>query len=123
MRFKLDENLPVSLKILFEAQNHDVLSVQDESLSGCPDRDFYSVCLKEHRCLVSLDLDFSDITRFHPAESAGIVILRPPKNADLRIIGMLMESLLTLASKTSVEGHLWIVEMGHIRVHQTDKEE
>jgi predicted nuclease of predicted toxin-antitoxin system len=123
MRFKLDENLPVSFKALFERQQHDVLTVQDEALSGCPDRDFYDVCLQERRCLVSLDLDFSDITRFHPAGSAGIVILRPPKNADLRIIGMLMESLLTLASKTSVEGHLWIVEMGHIRVHQTDKEE
>ena len=123
MRFKLDENLPVSLKILFEAQNHDVLSVQDESLSGCPDRDFYSVCLKEHRCLVSLDLDFSDITRFHPAESAGIVILRPPKNADIRIIRMLVENFLALASKAPFEGQLWIVEIGHIRIHQTGKDE
>jgi len=123
MRFKLDENLPVSFKALFERQQHDVLTVQDEALSGCPDRDFYDVCLQERRCLVSLDLDFSDITRFHPAGSAGIVILRPPKNADIRIIRMLIENFLALASKAPVERQLWIVEIGHIRIHQTGKDE
>ena len=57
MRFKLDENLPVSFKALFEKQKHDVLTVQDEGISGYPDRDFYNVCRQERRCLVSLDLD------------------------------------------------------------------
>lgn len=123
MRFKLDENLPVSLKILFESGHHDATSVLDEDLGGCPDRNFYDACLRERRCLVSLDLDFSDITRFRPDEGAGIVILRTPKNADLQILRTLIESLLAMAAKTSVEGQLWIVEIGRIRIHQTGKDE
>jgi len=123
MRFKLDENLPISFKALFEAQHHDVLTIRDEVLSGCSDRDFFDACLRERRCLVSLDLDFSDITRFRPDGSAGIVILRPPKNADIRILQMLIENTLALASKTSVEGRLWIVEISHIRIHQAGKED
>jgi predicted nuclease of predicted toxin-antitoxin system len=48
-------------------------------LQGAPDASVYDACWREQCCLVTLDLDFSNLLDFPPGISAGIVILRHPK--------------------------------------------
>lgn len=79
----------------------------------------YEVCCREKRCLVSLDLDFSDVVRFPPDKSSGIVIFRASTNLTFEIINYLASQFLKAAEKEDLEGKLWIVEPKWIRIHQT----
>lgn len=63
MRFKLDENLGRRVQQLFREADHDAETVPDEQLRGCSDQTLYEICRVENRCLVTLDLDFSNVLR------------------------------------------------------------
>ena len=78
MRFKLDENLGTRTARLIQAQDHDVETVREEGLAGESDQ---RLCCDEKRCLVTLDLDFADVTRFPPNQSNGVVVIRVPSGA------------------------------------------
>ena len=71
MKFKLDENFGKRTQTQFEEAGHDVQTVQSESLQGTSDRNLYEVCRAEQRCLITLDLDFADVTRFPPETTGG----------------------------------------------------
>lgn len=118
MKFKLDENLGHSIaRILYEA-GHDVATVFDQKLSGANDQAIYDVCQQEQRCLVTLDLDFSNVLRFPPEPTTGIVVLRPDNKATINTISALARQLVTGIKQENLSGRLWIIEMGRIRVHQ-----
>ena len=123
MRFKLDENLGRRCQGLFRDTGHDAQTVLQESLSGATDRQIYDACRRERRCLVTLDLDFADVTRFAPEKANGIIVLRPAKNPSSRMLELLIQRCLGALAQMPLEGSLWIVEMGQIRIHQRSDQE
>ena len=120
MRFKLDENLGARWQQLFHVRGHEARTVRDQRLQGCSDGDLYEACRAERLCLVTLDLDFADVTRFSPGDTGGIVVLRLPRDSTPALMERLVLQLLGNLSRTSVEGHLWVVELGRIRVHESE---
>ena len=76
MRVKLDENLPIQLKHLFQESGHDAVTILDEEMGGATDSDVALVCLAEERVLISQDLDIADIRMYPPGEHPGIVVFR-----------------------------------------------
>ncbi len=78
MKFKLDENVPFSLKKLLESpDNHQVDSVFHEKKTGIDDHSLLKLCLNEQRLLITLDNDFNNPI-MHPLDSLyGVIILRP----------------------------------------------
>ena len=118
MKFKLDENFGSRTQHIFEEAGYDVQTVRQESLQGKSDQYLYKVCCKERRCLVTLDLDFSDVTRFPPEKFGGIAVIRFPQNPNIQILEKLVRQFLNAISQKSIEGKLWIVETGRIRIHQ-----
>ncbi len=122
MKFKLDENFGTRTQQLFLAAEHDVSTVGSQELCGCPDRQLFEICGREGRCLVTLDIDFGDVTRFPPDRSAGVVVLRLPRNPTLPLLESLIDALLRSLEDRPLVGRLWMVEPGRIRVHQTDAE-
>jgi len=120
VKFKLDENFGTRTQNIFRAAGHDVSTVDDEQLCGCADGRLFEVCGAKGRCLVTLDLDFSDVTRFPPARAAGIVVLRLPQNLTLPVLESLVDSFLRSLGTSPLAGHLWIVEPGRVRIHQTE---
>jgi predicted nuclease of predicted toxin-antitoxin system len=123
VNFKLDENLGVRTRQVFLDAGHDVQTVRDERLQGRPDEVIYDVCRLERRCLVTLDLDFSNVLRFPPEPTNGIVVLRPNDGISIGILTALARQVVSMISNQSVEGNLWIVEPGRIRIHQSTSEE
>jgi predicted nuclease of predicted toxin-antitoxin system len=122
VKFKLDENLGTRTQRLFLAAGHDASTVEGQGLCGCPDRQLFEACGAEGRCLVTLDVDFGDVTRFPPNRSAGVVVLRLPRNPTLPVLEALVDALLRSIGNRPFAGRLWIVEPGRIRVHQTEAE-
>ena len=78
MKIKLDENLGQRGGELFRRFGHDVATVADQNLTSAGDDQLAEVCSSENRCLVTLDLDFSNPFLYPPADHAGIAVLRPP---------------------------------------------
>lgn len=123
MKFKLDENFGIRTQQLFHVAGHDVETVRSQELQGISDNHLFEICCTEHRCLVTLNLDFSDVTRFPPTKAAGIVVIRVPRNPSLSLLEQLIRQFFRSLTQMSVEKKLWIVEVGRIRVHQSEREE
>lgn len=123
MKFKLDENFGTRTQNIFQEAGHDVHSVYEEGLQGATDEQIYRVCQEENRCLITLDLDFADVFHFPPQQANGIVVIRMPKHHTLSILEHLTRQFLIALNSTPIEKHLWIVEIGRIRIHQSDNSE
>ena len=74
-------------------------------------------------CLVTLDLDFADVLRFPTVTSAGIVVIRVPQNPSLALLEQLVTQFQSALEKMPVGHHLWIIEVGRIRIHQSETSE
>jgi len=120
MNFKLDENLPFVAAQELRKSGYNIHTVIDEELEGVSDSVIYRKCQEEKRCIITMDLDFSDVTRFPPHLSNGIVIIRPPKNVNISLLQKLIKLLLYYLSQHSPYQQLWIVEMNRIRIYQPE---
>lgn len=104
------------------AAGHDVSTVSAQRMGGATDEQLFSACASEGRILITLDLDFSQVLRFPPARSAGIVVLSGPGRMTSGLLERLMGQLIAALPAQTVEGRLWIVEPGRIRIHASDSE-
>jgi predicted nuclease of predicted toxin-antitoxin system len=117
VKIKLDENIGRRGRDLLRRERHDVSTVHDQGLSGAPDETVFEACTREGRVLVTLDRDFGNVLRFKPRESSGVVILELGGAASLELLHDRLAAFVALAANRAVEGELWIVEPGRIRVH------
>ena len=117
MRIKLDENFGVTVKNLFAKNGFDIMTVRDENLQGIFDGKLFEICKNEHRILITMDLDFSDIKRFNYKESSGIVIIRPPKGTKYNVILEMIKQLINYIKSDGLNNDLLIVEYGRLRKH------
>ena len=120
MRFKLDENLGNRGAEIFREFGHDVATVIDERLQSADDKSLIDICRQEGRCLVSLDLDFSNPLVFPPDRYAGIAVLRLPHQASPDDLFDLARRLAKASTDRDLNGTLWIVQKRGIREYQPD---
>lgn len=96
------------------------MTVTDQRLNGQADPKIADICRDERRILISLDLDFSDIRTYPPANYSGIVVLRPSVQSIGSIRRLVAQVAATLLVE-QIEGCLWIVDDGQIRVRTGGK--
>lgn len=119
MKIKIDENLPVDIVMLFRSDGHDVESVHSEGIQGCSDQVLIMKCRDEHRVLVTLDNDFSDIITYPPDTTEGIIVLRSKEQGKSAVIKV-VTNLLPRLKGNFIPGQLWIVEENRIRVREKE---
>jgi predicted nuclease of predicted toxin-antitoxin system len=119
MKFKLDENLGLLGKSLLESEGHDVMTIAEQNLSGAQDERIYEHCRGEGRVLITLDRDFGQTIHFPPRGGPGIVVLECRGRVSPPNIVARVTELARLLRTRSVDGQLWIVEPGRLRMHES----
>ncbi|MBI4278600.1 MAG: DUF5615 family PIN-like protein [Armatimonadetes bacterium] len=117
MRVKLDENVDPRAAFILRAAGHDVTTVAQEGLAGQPDAALGTACLREERCLVTLDLNFANVLAYPPDKYRGIVVLRHPRPTTAGLLD-LVRQFAALLENRDPDRRLWIVEPGRLRVHE-----
>jgi predicted nuclease of predicted toxin-antitoxin system len=121
LRIKLDENLGAHRAVeRLRSAGHDVATVPDQRLQAASDVRLAEVCRAEDRCLLTLDLGFSDSVRFVPSRFGGIVVLRLPSKRTPTDLYAALDTFVTAVEGRDVRGKLWIVQGRRIREHQEE---
>ncbi len=123
MKFKLDENLGLRGQEILRAADHDVSTVAEQGMQQAPDAELIEHCRAEGRCLVTLDLDFSNPLVFLPSRYAGIAVLRLPARPSHSDLFRLVETLAATLEREQIDGKLWIVEPARVRIYQEPTKE
>jgi predicted nuclease of predicted toxin-antitoxin system len=120
VKLKLDENIGRQGAELLRQAGHDVASVVEQGLKSSSDLNVIEVCRTEGRCLVTLDLDFSNPLRFNPIDYGGIIVLRLPARPTPTSLLDTVQTLIGGLEQEEIIGKLWIVQRERIRIYQQE---
>ena len=120
MKLKLDENLGTRGAHVLQDAGHDVATVAKQQMTSATDQELIVRCHSEQRCLVTLDLDFSNPFVFPPADFSGIAVLRLAARSAPTDLLAACRTLSAALSREEITGKLWIVDRGRVREYDPD---
>ena len=116
MKLLLDADIHRSFLHRLKNQGHDVVDARDISRTALKDEEIFAIAQKEQRILITRDLDFSNILRYPPHKSYGIIVLRTYLLAKEDIFRVLLKALQT--PQEQLQGTLVIVQKDRLRFHK-----
>jgi predicted nuclease of predicted toxin-antitoxin system len=121
LRVKLDENLGERGRKQFLDAGHDVATVTEQGLQSAGDKELIGICQQESRCLVTLDLDFSNPLIFDPQKYSEVAVLRLPRRPTPSDLVAAVDVLMRALSHSEIGGKLWIVERFRVREYLPER--
>jgi predicted nuclease of predicted toxin-antitoxin system len=116
MRLLFDENLSaLSAQWVTSTLAVDVLDARSAGLAGKTDQEIRQFAVETGRILVTLDADFGNLIRFSPANTPGVIWLRPRPPTEVNVRAILGRWLLKL-SEVNLYGQLAVVEEDKLRI-------
>ncbi len=122
MLFKVDENLHDDVAEALRNRGHDAETVYGEGLRGEDDTTIAERCRKEGRAVVTLDLDFANLTVYPPENYPGLIVLRVVDQSRPHVLTAFTQ-VLDLIEREPLQGHLWIVEEHQVRIRGASEED
>ena len=98
-------------------------TVAGQNMTSAEDRQLIGACKAEKRCLVTLDLDFSNPLLFPPWEYSGIAVFRLPAKMNDQALLAACQTLVSGLARSPITGKRWIVQRGRIREYQPERSE
>ncbi len=74
-------------------------------------------CIKENRCLITLDMGFANIKNYPPSEISACVVLKLKSQSKDMITGII-EKIIPHFKKENLKNCLWIVDENKIRIRK-----
>ncbi len=121
MKLKLDENLGVAAAQILRKAGHDIVTVKNEGMAGAKDAKIFAACQFEHRCLITLDLEFANPITYPPSKHDGIAVLRLPKRPAHRDLLDACQTLVKALESANVIGKLWVVQRSRLREYSGEE--
>jgi predicted nuclease of predicted toxin-antitoxin system len=115
MKLKLDENLSRHLKRTLSALQHDVSTAEEEGLLSQPDSVVAARAKSENRVLLTLDIEFGNLTKYPPGEHPGVILFRPKILGPLTV-NKFIEDFFRQTEVESLAGCLVVVDPNRTRV-------
>lgn len=120
MGFKLDENIPSEACTLLQNEGPGATTAEEEQLSGQEEAIIANRIQSEGMCLITLDLDFSDIRVYPPEDYPGIVVLRPHRQDKTSVMELINGVLNCIQIGENPDHRLWITEPDRVRIHEAE---
>jgi predicted nuclease of predicted toxin-antitoxin system len=117
VKFKLDENLPVSAVDALTGCGHDADTVIAEGLTGAADPRVVAAAAAEGRVLITLDRGMGDIRAYPPGSHAGIVVLRLAEQSAPAVSEVITE-LANWADLDALAGAVAVLQQGVLRIRR-----
>lgn len=102
MRFKLDENVDPRWREPLQQAGHQVSTAAEQSLNGAKADLIAETCRKLGLCLITADLDFSQMVNYPPEDYAGLIVLRHPQPTLLGMRRLVSQIALALEQQSPV---------------------
>ena len=117
LRFLTDEDIPRSTARVLRDAGFDAVDVRDVGLRGKSNALVYAYAQQEQRLLITCDLGFSNILKFPPAQSTGLLVVRIPDSEPIEHFNHEILQAITKIGE-NLRQHLAIVEIGRTRLHE-----
>jgi predicted nuclease of predicted toxin-antitoxin system len=115
VKFKVDENLPIEMAQILGAAGYDAVTVRQQRLQGYADNPLSRLCAEEERILLTLDLDFADITTYYPSRYPGFIVFRLRSQGKRHVLSV-FQRLLPMLTSALPTNQLWIVQENRVRI-------
>lgn len=117
MQFLAD--MGVSLRVVdwLRSGGHDVVHLREEGLQTLPNGDIFEKAAREHRIVLTFDLDFGEILAASGKQIVSVVLFRLRNTRALFVIQR-MDAVLAQSSNDLIQGAIVVVEDGRHRVRK-----
>jgi len=120
MKLKLDENLSRHLKGTLSLLRHDVATTAEAGLLSRTDTEVAAAAKSEDRLLLTLDVEFGNLTQYPPGSHPGIILFRPRSLGPLAV-NKFIEDFFLHSTVDSLTGCDVVVDPGRARVRWAEQ--
>ena len=93
MRIVVDENVSYGLAEVLRKTGHSVTAISETPTGGIDDLQVFKIVLENEAILITRDYHFTNVVRFPPDRTAGIVFIRRGNLASEEEIGLVRDFL------------------------------